>query len=229
MNKNQEIVDRISKLLRLADSTKNSSINEVNVALEKAHKLMREFNIDMSKVGISTFDDIKTEMQDLHSTYQYVKTLAKAASNLFNCYCYTTKRPGDHKISFVGNPTDIALCIEVFNWLQYKAKTCAKQEVGGQFGKRQRAYCDGFADAVGIKSAEMKNKSSLTPISNDDRTYALVVTAKSEAITKHLRQTGVHLVKAKARKVSQDYSTYSRGYAEGNKVNLTGFRKSLNA
>lgn len=229
MTTKEEIISRIEKLLRLADTSKNNNVHQVSEALKKAHELMKRHNIDLSKLNVDNKANVHVEMRvvDLPSTYGYVKLLAGAAAKLFNVFTYQVRHGvGDHRMHFVGDPTDLALTIEVFNWLQYKAKKSAKDNIGGQFGKDQRAFCDGFAVAI-HDSVEKTTKTDLTQITDDDRRYALVVTDKSTAVTSFLKERKINLVRTKARKVKMNYNYFNIGHTEGKKVNLTGFRKSI--
>ena len=111
MNKDK-IVEKIKKLLALGKSGYNA---EAKTALEKAAKLMKQYDLEV------TLDEVKEESITFNSIKggfprrNWVSVLSLAVAKMFDCMCLTKK--DNSTIAFVGIKSDTELAEALFHFL----------------------------------------------------------------------------------------------------------------
>lgn len=120
MTKEQAIIEKIRKLLALADESRNNSEEEALRAAMKAQSLMAEYGIDIKEVRDAESVCREMARQDIfpkkNSGYniKWRYTLARIISSNFRVKYFLVGRDG---IAFYGYKTDVEIATSVFNFL----------------------------------------------------------------------------------------------------------------
>jgi hypothetical protein len=153
-DKASKVLEKVKKLLALADQSKNNSEEEAKAAALKAQKLMAEYNLTLTDAE----EDEKLEITDARyncgGDNQWKFSLASVIARNFRCEVFWLNK----KIAcFYGYKTDAEIAKEVFGTL---FKICKKRmtqvadaeyyRTGSSRGVRY-AFTQGFV--AGVKSA----------------------------------------------------------------------------
>lgn len=107
----EALINKINKLLALADSSRNNSEAEAQAAYAKAQALIAEYNLTAAELGEDNTEQIVL-MPATHSNNEGYRTrLAMVLAQNFRCrvmMCGNT-------VNFLGYKTDAEVCVKVFN------------------------------------------------------------------------------------------------------------------
>lgn len=125
MSEQDKIIDRIKKLLRLADVKRGATPEEAANAAAKAQALLFEHNLSMASLGDlgkeERPEEIEQQNADLsNATYQTVKwhrALVFAISKPL--FCRVVCWSGEQRVSIIGKPSNI----QVVNYLYFYLST----------------------------------------------------------------------------------------------------------
>lgn len=119
-NKEENILDRIRKLLALADESRNSSEIEAIAAAMKAQKLMAKYDIDIKQVRDATKECEEMLRKDItfkkNSGYniKWRFHLARIIAENFRVKHFMVERDG---VAFYGHRSDVEIAESVFNFI----------------------------------------------------------------------------------------------------------------
>ena len=106
----EALIERINKLLALADTSRNNSEAEAQAAYRKAQALIAEYNLNMDELNEDKEQIVL--MPATHSNNEGYRTrLAMVLAQNFRCrvmMCGNT-------VNFLGYKTDAEICVKVFN------------------------------------------------------------------------------------------------------------------
>lgn len=136
---NDKIVDRIRKLLALAGN--NSQEKEAQAALEKAHALLSEHNLDMTAIESSN-DDIVSDNSTVTDSKPWRRPLAVAVARLYFCEALFSFRYDECKTRpcgyirydvhrFIGQSHNVAVAKEMFSYLETTISRLAREASKG--------------------------------------------------------------------------------------------------
>ncbi|ACV50224.1 conserved hypothetical protein [Delftia phage PhiW-14] len=109
-------MEKIRKMLALANDDAHGGEHERNVAMEMARKLMIKHNIDMGQI----YAEFTREGDSIQvQSDPWLRRAAHAASILFMTYMYYSKIKGTqkYKVTFVGQRANVETTIEMANYL----------------------------------------------------------------------------------------------------------------
>jgi hypothetical protein len=197
-----QIVDRIQKLLRLADQSKNPTAEAV-LALAKAQQMMDEHNISSAEVAETQENgslklDLDMYYGEAHgytaeNVRQYLQLIGQSCEKLTTTRVLCNRRAEDVKyggrisrrtrsyVMFLGHRPDVEVACELFRYLMKSCHTEAKHLYGNGYSNRHRAFGEGFALAVWKRVNQIHAQRNPSPESD---TLALVVRSKTDTITK---------------------------------------------
>src|SRR5271156_5179307 len=116
------IVEKIRKLLALADSSKNSHEHERSVAMQAAMDLLAKHNLSMAQIDKTTLDIQPEEVKANFRLEPWIRAVISAACRLYytdwymNSYRHWDGRV-DRQPVFVGTAENIAVTIDMAGWL----------------------------------------------------------------------------------------------------------------
>lgn len=228
MKIDNSIVEKIKKLFALA--TDNPNENEAASALNRAKKMMRDYNLTQIDIEKSEIEiDIKRWESDFMSQIDsYNRTLADAVGRLFDCepilFRYGKIMKYKVKMTYVGDESDIAIASQVWPYL---TKIC-KQKACARFGKswtpKHRSYAEAFAETIAMRVEEIKSQERKSKTS-DDQQLALVVMEKESRIAKYLEDFDLKM-KRRSYTGKNDVEAIRGGIDDAKKVKLN-FRSQI--
>ena len=112
MKHKEDIVEKIKKLLALADDSKNNSDEEAKAAMLKAQALMAKYDISVEEVEEQEEPEYAHEMCEHKWDYAYRIPLAHVLSENFRCKTYCRGK----RIVFMGHPSDAKICKATFEF-----------------------------------------------------------------------------------------------------------------
>jgi hypothetical protein len=121
MSELEKIKDRVRKLLALS---KSDNENEAMLALEKANALMADYNLDESALRYES-----VEVKTVKSYSRWRTTLANAMDYLYCCYHYHSTNSGRGTFVFFGEPSDVFLATEMYEYLVKTIERSAKKHI----------------------------------------------------------------------------------------------------
>lgn len=164
MNHN-DIIDKVKKILRKADKSKNSSIEEAESALKMAHNILKKYHLSMSQ--ILSIDDTEKDSNSSIDLVSQVGATFKASSvpkwmsiliSAINQITQTKnlirygkpegqKQYGNLHILFVGDETDVLVATDLFSFLRNSITKLSSSHIKKtKTGFRQwRSFAEGCA------------------------------------------------------------------------------------
>lgn len=239
MKKTQEaIIDKVKKLLRLADIKSGGTPAEIAAAAAKAQQLLFEHNLAVEDVG-DIHDDkseekITKNLFDLEATYLtstwHAYLLHVISKPLFCRMIYHPAKAGKPgRTTLVGKPSNIAVCRYFYEYLhrtidlmavEYREEWKAKKNKAGEkfipddsFRVRME-FCRGAVSTIGKRMAEKFAEETTT--SKDSR--ALVVIS-DQALDTAFKACFPKTQKTKS-SAKSDASSFAQGMIAGGKIPL---------
>lgn len=226
---NKDIIDRITKLMRLA-SDGRASEGEIQNALSFARRLMDKHNIAEQSILLDESDDVVAShieevevfsrtMPSLGTFYHY---LAFAVGTLCECRVYQRRAYGDvkgyrklqTKIIMYGQPHDVALAKALYAELVTTMHAMARLATGQSWSHRSsRSYMVGFSSRLVQRAREAKK------VSVEDSSCTALVLKKDVALAKYEEGLNLKQLKSQARN-NVDPHYYNKGNRDGEHVSL---------
>lgn len=230
---NQDVVEKIKKCLALAEG-RNATPAEMEVAMAKAMEIAVRHNIDLADIDTSM--DTKSAMALEIETDETLKTSSKyeqphhkfvwaLLQDIFGVTVIRTKSSTYngvivHKITIIGEATDVAISKLVYVWLEAAFPRTMSKAVAA--GKLRYCAADMNGCYMGLRNGIiLANGLAKQNLEEDDKNkYALVVRNKEELIQEKVAEAFPKLKSPKARKISYHHDAFEHGRAEGMKIKL---------
>jgi hypothetical protein len=213
------IIERIKKCLRKADSTRNTSVEEVEVAVAMAQKLMNEYNIKQSEVILDADDKLNEPVGEFdiggkwHTYTKWKVRLTQVVKILCSVECYYKHIDYSPVCSliFVGLDGDCKLAAALYRVLLKTVDRMIKD-----FDGHKASYGRGVVDRLVTRAKEESHKTSQS--STATTKYGLMVIAKDVEIKAVLKSKGV--CSKPARNYRADADSFDRGWEDGGRIDL---------
>ena len=241
MTVDKSVLERIQKILNLANKDTNDNDHEALLAMERAHALMRRHGLSLADIETTNSDDIDVTVSswsdDERSQYDtWVRLLAGASCRLFGVTNILHRSGASNKyrvkFSFIGEETDVELARSVWPWLVKYCRAACKKHFSGSWNARHRSFAESFAVTVSGRVDEIVEESKVatqqaTSENKEEQQWGLVIHAKEQAVALYMDDHYPNLKKGKARLGGKyDPAAGNAGSAEGKKVNLN-FRSQI--
>lgn len=214
----QGLLDRLAKLLALADPKNGGTEAECMLAMERAQKMMKEHNLSVAQAAYEGGAKKTTEKVNVKAGgiiniagYKWEITLAMAAANLAECKVlitwsgtYPNGRP-KKGVYFVGEETDVAVAAAMWDYLYRTAHSLSRRE---RTATEKRSFLHGFCQRVHARSFH--------PQGVEPTALVLYRQDKKDAIAQFIGRTRP----ARQRSTSVDGAAYHRGSEHGGRVDL---------
>jgi hypothetical protein len=167
---NQTIIERIAKLLALADDTRGGSKAERELAMQRAQELMLKHNIEQSEIhGKSAEGDIGDKGERIEGSMSEWKValILQVGNQCFVDGYYIPRGKFAWDVVTVGRADNLAfvktLCDHLIPWLEQEAKVAfkeAKEELGGEVKPRsfKRAFFASATSEIASRLFQLRNK-----------------------------------------------------------------------
>ena len=194
--KRDKLINRVVKLFRLGDASRNSSEGELMAAVTKARELMALHNIEMVEVE-GRLDESK----------------AKELSIIVKEYtAYTRKGKFAKYDMFVGDSADAHIASELYMVLLPSLRRFTRAECGKGWSQMHTDYALGFGARVVQRSQEKVKLNK-----KQQESMALVVTKKNAVLSSYMNKLGLENTKGPTVRSSEHYN---RGFTDGHKMDL---------
>ena len=227
MKTQSDILDKVRKLLRLADRSRGSTENEAKVALAKAQELMTRHNIDSvlfrmehGESGAASFAVNKGKV-DLPKTLNpadlMILSLLQAHFNV-----RTILMPGGRgtPVDIIGAPEDVDFAIHAFNFLRETFFRCWNEFKRTRTAPDKASYYRGLRDGINAELRAAKQRTEQAYAADQQQAYALVVVDQTAAIARYVDANYGKLRTRAARSRRVDSSSYFAGEAKGRTIQI---------
>ena len=203
MKSKEEMLDKVKKLLALADSNRNDSDEEAKSALLMAQKLMAKYDISVEEVEEPEEQQYAYEACEHKWDYAFRIPLAHILAKNFRCMTYMRGK----QIVFMGHASDAKVCRSTFefayNYIQRRGNSVynKRYSMGLKTKGVFNSYANGFL--CGLKQAF------------DVQCVALAIVTSPDVVDKFNEMTeGWKTTKGK-RIESQDAEAWREGNKDG--------------
>lgn len=221
MNK-ETVIAKIQKLLALAGNNPNE--NERNAAMERAHRMLAQHNLELADVQKrATQQSFTVDNVEQHET-----TIVSSASSdmivmgvckLYYTACYRAER----RYTIYGTPENIQATIAIATWLIKAIDNEAKRYPGGvsRNSFKRGAARAVYDNAVRLAKREAEPSTIGTTAQEDKQSFALMVVRNTLVkANEEYAKTKLNLRKGAARRHRNDYGAYAAGHSYGSGLNL---------
>lgn len=208
----EKVLDKVKKLLAVADSTNNSNANECESALLKAQSLLASAGLSMEDVAQdeSLKEIVEMSITELGQTIWWKRDLSVLIAKNFRCISYTTRHHRKTGLGFCGIKADAEIAKTVF---QFASRYCAyasdlfmlKNPVKENRAGVKNDYIKGFIAGLDAKYKEQ--------VKNNDWGLVLVKDKSVQDYVDDKMKKG----KAQERNIAdaKDYSAIKAGFTAG--------------
>ena len=227
MKPQSDILDKIRKLLRLADRSRGSTENEAKVALAKAQELMTRHNIDSVLFRMEHGESATASFKVDKGKVDLPKTLNPAdllilslLQSHFNVR--TILMPGGRgtPVDIIGAPEDVDFAIYAFNFLRETFFRCWNEFKRTRTNPDKASYYRGLRDGINIELKAAKQRAEESYATDQQQTYALVVVDQTAAISRYVDEHYGKLRNRASRARRVDSSSYFAGETKGRTIQI---------
>lgn len=198
----EALIEKINKLLALADSDRNNSEAEAKAAYAKAQQLIAEYNLTAAELGKEEKEQIVLMPATHPNNNGYRTRLAVVLAQNFRCrviMCGNT-------VNFIGYKTDAEVCVKVFNHAYKVARR------GGQKLERE-ARKNGYS-AQGVFNSYTAGFCAGIKEVLDEQCRALMIIVPDE-VEKELQERAGGKYRGGMRQNSFTSTEYNAGKSDG--------------
>jgi ribosomal protein L13 len=217
----KSIVEKVKKLLALADSDKNSHEHERAVAMQAAMDLLAKHNLSMTEITAHSLDVPPEEVSANFKLEPWVRRILSASCKLYYTRYYMIgTRNQQNRLErnpvFVGTAENIAVTINVATWLLNSVRLESNRIYRDAF--ERRSFRLGAADRIFERACEIM----LSEINSGKSAGTSLIILRNQfekANEKHMNAK--NLKEFKSRTVYLDGNAFADGEAFGNQVGLS--------
>ena len=203
----EALINKIKRILELADEDKNGNEHEAASAMRMAQRLMLQHQISMSEVEAFESDEVQESWefgstvghQVNDGTCQWEKTLAHAIARITSTEMVINRGKAINskgnvrmqtKFIFYGHVEDTEVAAVMYPMFRKMARRFARRKCGGSdWSIYHRSYCAGFADKCYARATQEFSQTEAP----EAQEFALVIQKKTDwleqQIDEHLNLT----------------------------------------
>ncbi len=225
-----DILDKIQKLLRLADRSRGATEHEAKVALAKAEELMTRHKIDMASLRMNTAEPasihIGKEKVDLPKTLNPADMLILSLlQSHFNIKVILTRTADAQYADLIGTPEDIAFASYAFEFLRQTFFRCWNEfnrqgRSIGQEKPNRKSYYRGLYDGVKEAIQRGKQEAEATASGQEKACYDLVLADTKAALAKYVSENYGRLANRRRTSARTDSESYRAGKMRGSTITV---------
>ena len=227
MKSESDILEKIRKLLRLADTSRGATENEAKVALAKAQELMTRHNIDSAllrmergETGGASFTVDKGNL-DLPKTLNPADLMILSLlQSHFNVKTILMPSGKGTPVDIIGAPADIDFAIYAFNYLRQTFFRCWNEFKRTHANPDKASYYRGLRDGINAELKAAKQRAEESYASDQRQTYGLVVVDQAAAITRYVEDNYGRLRNRNTRARRVDSGSYFAGETKGRTIQI---------
>ncbi len=223
MNQLEEsIVEKIKKLLALADGNQNE--HEREVAMQFAMDLLAKHNLTMSQIECDISKLSTIEIDGDFRLEPWIRRILQAACKLYYTEFYISQRIDYFRhcqVSvpvFIGSAENIAVTIDVATWLVNSVRKESNRVYKDSY--ERRSFRLGAADRIVARALEMVTAESHQSVVRTGTSLMVVRNQLAKANQSHLAKLNLRPFKSRSSFVTPE--AYADGEAYGSQVGLHG-------
>ncbi len=221
-----DILDKIRKLLRLADRSRGAIENEAKVALAKAQELMTRHNIDSALLRMEAGDD-RPGIDVTKGLYELPRSLNPAnllilslLQSHFNVRIILMHGHRKTPVDIIGTPADVDFAIFALSYLRETFFRCWNEFKRTTAKPDRASYYRGLRDGLHAELTAAKQRAEQSYASDARQSYALVVVDRGAAITRFVEHTYGKVGTRKSRSRHVDARSYTAGQTKGRTIQI---------
>ena len=226
MNTNKDILEKIRKLLRLADTSRGATESEAQLALAKAQELMTRHNIDSALLRMErgesghgfTVDKGKVDLpKTLNPADLMILSLLQGH---FNVKTILMPNGRGTPVDIIGSPADIDFAIYTFNYLRQTFFRCWNEFKRVHANPDKASYYRGLRDGLNTALKEAKQRAEESYGSGERQTYGLVLVDQQAAIKQYVDEHYGKLRKRSGARRKMHSGSYTAGESKGRTIQI---------
>ena len=222
-----DILDKIRKLLRLADTSRGATENEAKVAMAKAQELMTRHNIDSALLRMERGESGGESFTVDKGNLDLPKTLNPAdlmilslLQSHFNVKTILMPSGKGTPVDIIGAPADIDFAIFAFNYLRQTFFRCWNEFKRTHANPDKASYYRGLRDGLNTELKSAKQRAEQSYAADQRQTYGLVVVDQTAAITRFVEENYGKLRNRNTRARRVDSGSYFAGETKGRTIQI---------
>ena len=226
MNTNKDILEKIRKLLRLADTSRGATESEARVALAKAQELMTRHNIDSALLRMErgesgpgfTVDKGKVDLpKTLNPADLMILSLLQAH---FNVKTILMPNGRGTPVDIIGAAADIDFAIYALNYLRQTFFRCWNEFKRTHANPDKASYYRGLRDGLNAELKAAKQRAEQSYDSDQRQAYGLVVVDQEAVITRYVADHYGKLRNRSQRRRNIHSGSYVAGETKGRTIQI---------
>ncbi len=225
MKPQSDILNKVRKLLRLADKSRGATENEAKVALAKAQDLMTRHNIDSALLRMEAGEKSGTNVTK--GLYELPKTLNPADMMIlsllqghFNVRIILMSGHRKTALDIIGAPEDVDFAIFALSFLRKTFFRCWNEFKKTAWNPDRASYYRGLRDGIDAELTAAKEKAEQSYGEDDRNTYALAVVDQDAAITRYVDENYGKIRTRRQRRSRVDSASYVAGETKGRTIRI---------
>ena len=227
MSATSDILDKIQKLLRLADQSRGATEHEAKVALAKAEELMTRHKIDSAMLRMARGSEdipgiaVKKEVIDLPKTLNPADMLILSLlQQHFNVRVILMKNRSKTPVDIIGTWEDVQFATYVFHFLRQTFFRCYNEFKVIVPDPDRKSYYRGLHDGLRAAIIDGKRKAEATASTRERSQYEIVLVDTSAAIERYVTEQYGKLRTRRSRNSRVDSESYQAGKAKGGTIRI---------
>lgn len=223
MKPESDILNKVRKLLRLADKSRGATENEARVALAKAQELMTRHNIDSALLRMEAGEKSGVTK----GSFELPKTLNPADMMIlsllqghFNVRVILMSGGSKTPIDIIGAPEDVDFAIYALSFLRETFFRCWNEFKKTTWNPDRASYYRGLRDGIHAELTAAKKRAEESYGDGDRQTYALAMVDQNAAITRYVDEHYGKLRNRTQRRRRVDSASYFAGETKGRTIRI---------
>ena len=223
-----EILDKIRKLLRLADQSRGATEHEAKIALAKAHELMTRYNIDSAMLRMEreaagggtgfTVNSSKVELpKTLNPADMLILSLLQSHFNVRVILLHGIK---ETPVDIIGTPTEVEYAVFVFHFLRETFFRCWNVFKRLTLKPERKSYYRGLHDGLKAELDTAKHRAENAYTADQRGKYELMIVDAKALIDRHVAEKYGKLRTRRQQNRRVDSESYVAGKTKGATIRI---------
>jgi len=223
------VLDKIRKLLRLADTSRGATEHEAKVALAKAHELMTRHNIDAAVLRMerdgnrdtSAGFEVNSVKVDLPKVLNPADLLILSLlQNHFNVRVILMPKFKQTPVDIIGTPVDVEYAVFVFHFLRGTFFRCWNEFKRTTHNPDKKSYYRGLHDGLKAELNAAKRRAEESYSADQRGKYELMIVDAKALIDQHVAEKYGKLRNRRQTNRRVDSESYVAGKTKGASIRI---------
>lgn len=221
------ILDKVRKLLRLADTSRGATEHEAKVALAKAHEIMTRHNIDSAMLRMEreaaggagvTVNSSKVDLpKTLNPADLLILSLLQSHFNVRVILLHGHKQT---PVDIIGTPTEVEYAVFVFHFLRETFFRCWNEFKRTTVSPDRKSYYRGLHDGLKAELNAAKRRAEDSYSADQRGKYELMIVDAKAAIDRHVAEKYGKLRSRRSQSRRVNSESYVAGKAKGATIRI---------